>query len=122
MADATIIQASSLTKNANKQRDPDMRQTKKGQQWCIGMEAHIGVDVESGLVHTVTTTPANAGDVTEVDKLLHGQEQMAYAESRYQDAEKPAPRRGRSCEALPSRRSVDDARSADLGHASGGWI
>ena len=53
-----------------------MRQTKKGQQWYFGMKAHIGVDVESGLVHTVTTTPANVGDVTEVDKLLHGQEQI----------------------------------------------
>jgi len=51
-----------------------MHQTKKGQQWYFGMKAHIGVDVESGLVHTVTTTPANVGDVTEVSKLLHGKE------------------------------------------------
>src|SRR3546814_15445259 len=72
-----------------------MRQTKKGQQWYFGMKAHIGVDVESGLVHTVTTTPANVGDVTEVDKLLHGQEQKVYADACYQGAEKRVPKQGR---------------------------
>ena len=51
-----------------------MHQTKKGNQWYFGMKAHIGVDAESGLVHTVTTTAANVGDVTEVNKLLHGRE------------------------------------------------
>jgi len=57
-----------------KARDLEMHQTKKGNQWYFGMKAHIGVDAESGLVHTVTTTAANVGDVTEVNKLLHGRE------------------------------------------------
>jgi IS5 family transposase len=94
IVDATIIQAPSSTKNADKRRDPDMRQTKKGQQWYFGMKAHIGVDAESGLVHTVTTTPANVSDVMEVDKLLHGQEQTVHADAGYQGAQKRAPQRG----------------------------
>jgi IS5 family transposase len=106
IVDATIIQAPSSTKNASKQRDPEMRQTKKGQQWYFGMKAHIGVDVESGLVHTVTTTPANVGDVTEVDKLLHGQEKTVYADAGYQGAEKRAPKRGRTWYIAAKRGSV----------------
>ncbi|MBB6243711.1 IS5 family transposase [Rhodanobacter sp. MP1X3] len=96
IVDTTIIQAPSSTKNRDKQRDPDMRQTKKGQQWYFGMKAHIGVDVESGLVHTVTTTPANVSDVTEVDKLLHGKEKTVHADAGYIGAEKRAPKRGRT--------------------------
>ncbi len=59
IVDATILGAPFSAKNRNKARDPDMNQTKKGQQWYFGMKAHIGVDVESGLVHTQTTTTAN---------------------------------------------------------------
>ncbi len=59
MVDATIIEAPSSTKNASGERDPEMHQTKKGEQWHFGMKAHIGADVDSGLVHTVVTTPAN---------------------------------------------------------------
>jgi len=106
IVDATIIQAPSSTKNRDKQRDPDMRQTRKGQQWYFGMKAHIGVDVESGHVHTVTTTPANVGDVTEVDKLLHGQEKTVYADAGYQGAEKRAPKRGRTWHIAAKRGSV----------------
>src|SRR3546814_9030276 len=91
-----------------------MRQTKKGQQWYFGMKAHIGVDVESGLVHTVTTTPANVGDVTEVDKLLHGQEQMVYADAGYQGAEKRAPKRGRTWSVRATRGSVKAMSEGDL--------
>jgi IS5 family transposase len=96
IVDATIIHAPSSTKNKDKQRDPEMHPTKKGQQWYFGMKAHIGVDVESGLVHTVTTTPANVGDVTEVDKLLHGKEKTVYADAGYQGAQKRASKRGRT--------------------------
>lgn len=96
IVDATIIAAPSSTKNRDKERDPEMRQTRKGQQWYFGMKAHIGVDVESGLVHTVTTTPANMGDVTEVTKLLHGKEKTVYADAGYQGAEKRAAKRGRT--------------------------
>jgi IS5 family transposase len=114
IVDATIIQAPSSTKNASKQRDPEMRQTKKGQQWYFGMKAHIGVDVESGLVHTVTTTPANVGDVTEVDKLLHGQEKSVYADAGYQGAEKRAPKRGRTWYIAAKRGSVKAMPEGEL--------
>lgn len=88
IVDATIIHAAPSTKNKAKARDPDMHQTRKGQQWYFGMKAHIGVDVESGLVHTVTTTPANVADVVEVDKLLHGKEKTVYADAGYIGAPK----------------------------------
>jgi IS5 family transposase len=95
IVDATIIQAPSSTKNRDKKRDPQMHQTKKGQQWYFGMKAHIGVDMESGLVHTVTTTPANTADVTEVDKLLHGKESMVFADAGYAGADMRAAKSGR---------------------------
>ncbi len=73
MVDATIIAAPSSTKNRDRARDPEMHQTKKGNAWHFGMKAHIGVDAESGLTHTLVT-PANSADVTVADQLLHGQE------------------------------------------------
>ncbi len=88
MVDATIIAAPSSTKNADGTRDPEMHQTKKGNQWYFGMKAHIGVDVESGLVHTVTTTAANAADITQTEHLLHGEEVAVYADAGYTGAEK----------------------------------
>ena len=86
--DATLIAAPSSTKNQSGQRDPDMRQTRKGKQWHFGMKAHIGVDADSGLVHTVTTTAANAHDVTQAAELLHGQESDVYTDSGYRGVEK----------------------------------
>jgi transposase, IS5 family len=83
IVDATIIHAPSSTKNQDQARDPQMHQTKKGNQYYFGMKAHIGVDAESGLVHTVTTTPANVADVTQAPKLLHGKEQCVYGDSGY---------------------------------------
>lgn len=68
IVDATIIHAPPSTKNSDRARDPEMHQTRKGNQWFFGMKAHIGVDRDSGLVHTVTTTPANVADVTETSK------------------------------------------------------
>ena len=88
IVDATIIHAPSSTKNQDKTRDPEMHQTRKGNQWYFGMKAHIGVDVESGLVHTVTTTPANVADVTETAKLLHGKEKSIHADAGYTGADK----------------------------------
>lgn len=88
IVDATLIAAPPSTKNRAKARDPEMHQTKKGNQWYFGMKAHIGVDADSGLVHTVTTTAANAGDVTEVAKLLHGKEREVFADAGYTGAEK----------------------------------
>lgn len=86
IVDATIIAAPSSTKNADGERDPEMHQAKKGNQWHFGMKAHIGVDAESGLVHTVTTTAANESDVEQVADLLHGKEEHVYADSGYRGA------------------------------------
>ena len=83
IVDATIIAAPSSTKNAKGERDPDMHQTKKGNQWHFGMKAHIGVDAQSGLVHTVIATPANVNDVTQAGALLHGDEQDAFGDAGY---------------------------------------
>ena len=88
IVDATIIAAPSSTKNATGTRDPDMHQTKKGNQWHFGMKAHIGVDEESGLVHHVECTAANVADVTQVHKLLHGKEDTICGDSGYTGADK----------------------------------
>ena len=90
VVDASIIAAPSSTKNKDGQRDPEMHQTKKGNQWHFGMKAHIGVDADSGLVHTVIGTAANVNDVTQASALLHGEEQMVFADSGYQGAHKRA--------------------------------
>jgi IS5 family transposase len=87
IVDATIIAAPSSTKNEQGERDPEMHQTKKGNQWYFGMKAHIGVDADSGLVHTVTTTAANEADVEQVADLLHGKEQQVWADSGYRGAQ-----------------------------------
>lgn len=86
--DATIIAAPSSTKNAAKERDPEMHQTRKGNEWHFGMKAHIGVDAESGLVHSLSTTAANVADITEAHKVLHGKERKVFADAGYQGVEK----------------------------------
>ena len=88
IVDATIIAAPSSTKNKSGERDPEMHQTKKGNQWHFGMKAHIGADVDSGLVHSLATTPANEADVEQVEDLLHGKEKVAYGDSGYTGADK----------------------------------
>ena len=88
IVDATIIAAPSSTKNAEGERDPDMHQAKKGNQWHFGMKAHIGVDAESGLVHTVIGTAANVNDVTQAGALLHGQETTAFGDAGYRGVDK----------------------------------
>ena len=88
LVDATLIAAPSSTKNAQGERDPEMHQTKKGNQWHFGMKAHIGVDAQSGLVHTVIGTAANVNDVTQATQLLHGQEQDVFADAGYQGVDK----------------------------------
>ncbi len=65
-----------------------MHQTKKGNQWFFGMKAHIGVDADSGLTHTVITTPANVNDVTQANRLLHGEETEVYGDAGYRGADK----------------------------------
>jgi len=82
--DATIIAAPSSTKNNSGKRDPEMHQTKKGNQWHHGMKSHIGADADSGLVHSVVGTAANVNDVTQAHALVHGDERDVYADAGYQ--------------------------------------
>ena len=88
VVDATLIAAPSSTKNSTGERDPEMRQTKKGNDYYFGMKAHIGADADSGLVHTVICTPANTSDVTQAEALLHGEEEIAFGDAGYQGAHK----------------------------------
>ena len=83
IVDATIIAAPSSTKNADGQRDPEMHQTKKGNQWYFGMKVHIGADSKSGLVHSASVTPANVHDSQELPNLLRGNETRLYGDSAY---------------------------------------
>jgi IS5 family transposase len=83
IVDATIIGAPSSTKNADKQRDPEMRSTRKGQQWHFGMKLHIGVDSRSGLAHSAVVTAANVHDKHALPDLLHGNERRMYGDSAY---------------------------------------
>ena len=83
IVDATIIAAPSSTKNADKARDPEMHQTKKGNQWHFGMKVHIGVDSRHGLTHSASITPANVHDSQELPNLLHGNETRLYGDSAY---------------------------------------
>ena len=94
LVDATIIDAPSSTKNKARQRDPEMHQTRKGNQWYFGMKAHIGSDLDSALVHSLSTTPANVGDICETHKLLHGDEEMAFADAGYTGVDKRAELKG----------------------------
>ena len=105
--DATLIGAPASTKNRAKARDPDMHQTKKGNQWYFGMKAHIGVDARTGLVHSVTTTAANVADVTQVEALLHGKEKAVFADAGYLGADKRVP-------AKPGRRWWIAARRSTI--------
>ena len=83
IVDASIIDAPSSTKNAKNKRDPQMHQTRKGKQWYFGMKVHIGVDTDSGLVHTVRGTAANVADVNVLGELLHGDEESLHGDSAY---------------------------------------
>ncbi len=83
IVDATTIGAPSSTKNADKARDPEMHQTRKGQQWYFGMKLHIGVDSQTGLTHSAVVTAANVHDKHPLPDLLHGQERRVYGDSAY---------------------------------------
>ncbi len=88
IVDASIIAAPSSTKNRSKERDPEMHQTKKGNEWHFGMKVHIGVDSQTGVVHSVSTTPANVNDVTQTPQLLHGEETHVWGDAGYQGVHK----------------------------------
>jgi len=88
IVDATIIKAPSSTKNASGERDPEMHQTKKGNEWHFGMKAHIGVDAGTGYVHSLTATAANEHDITEASKLLREDDEVVYGDAGYIGIEK----------------------------------
>lgn len=88
IVDATIIAAPSSTKNERKERDPETHQTKKGNAWHFGMKAHIGVDAQSGLIHTVTATAANEADINQTANVLHGEKRVVFAAAGYTGAQK----------------------------------
>ncbi|MDP1889177.1 IS5 family transposase, partial [Polaromonas sp.] len=88
IVDATIIGAPSSTKNADKARDPEMHQTRKGKQWYFGMKLHIGVDSQTGLTHSAMVTAANVHDKHPLPDLLHGQERRVYGDSAYASQKK----------------------------------
>ena len=88
IVDATIIEAPTSTKNKDRQRDPEMHQTKKGNEWHFGMKMHIGTDDSIGLIHSVETTSANAHDITATDKLLHGKEERVWGDAGYLGVDK----------------------------------
>ena len=88
IVDATIIEAPSSTKNRTGERDPEMHQVKKGNQYHFGMKLHIGVDAETGMVHSMVTTPANVHDVTQAGNLLHGEERQVWGDAGYMGVQK----------------------------------
>ena len=94
IVDASIIEAPSSTKNGAGERDPQMRQTKKGNEWHFGMKVHIGVDSETGVVHSMSATSANVHDVTEAHRLLHGREKRVWGDAGYQGVAKRDENRG----------------------------
>ena len=94
IVDASIIAAPSSTKNRAKERDPEMHQTKKGNEWHFGMKVHIGVDSQTGVVHSMTTTSANVHDLTELPRLLHGGESQVWGDAGYQGVDKRPGNRG----------------------------
>ena len=88
VVEATLMSAPSSTKNAEGERDPEMKPTRKGNNWYFGMKAHIGVDDRSGLVHTVVGTAANVNDLNVAGELLHGDEEAAFGDAGYQGVHK----------------------------------
>ena len=98
IVDATLIAAPSSTKNKAGKRDPEMHQTKKGNQWYFGMKVHAVVDKDSGLIHSVVVTAANVHDLTPAAELLHGDEEVVYGDAGYQGIAKRPEMAGKSTE------------------------
>ncbi len=88
VVDATLIAAPTSTKNIDGKRDPEMHQTKKGNEWYFGMKVHSGVDAGSGYVHTITGTSANVHDIVETSKLIREDDEVVYGDSGYSGAQK----------------------------------
>ena len=117
IVDASIIAAPTSTKNKARERDPEMHQTKKGNEWHFGMKMHIGTDDELGLVHSVTGTSANVHDITESEKLLHGEEERVRGDSGYRGIDKRPEHRDRDTNwqisMTPSKRRLLNPRSVE---------
>lgn len=115
IVDATIISAPSSTKNQTGERDPEMHQARKGKQWYFGMKMHIGVDESLGLVHSLATTPAHHADISQADRLLHGDERRVWGDAGYQGVEKRVEHEARRVQWLiamrPGRRAQLPASS-----------
>jgi len=94
LVDATIIDAPSSTKNKSRARDPEMSSTMKGNDWYFGMKAHIGVDADSGVTHSLETSTAKLHDSQVWDELLHGEETLVWADKGYVSAEREAAFKG----------------------------
>ena len=88
IVDANIMEAPTSTKNRKRERDPEMKQTRKGNQWRLGMKLHVGVDGQSGLVHSLATTSANVHDLTASEQLLHGGEARTWGDAGSRGMEK----------------------------------
>ena len=112
IVDSTIIAAPSSTKNQGKQRDPDAHQVKKGNTWHFGYKAHVGVDKDTGLVHTVEVTGANTHDVVMTSKLLTGDEESVYGDSGYLGADKRPEARKKNNEGKTIRYKINRRPSA----------
>jgi IS5 family transposase len=105
IVDATIIAAPSSTKNSKKERDPEMHQTHKGNQWYFGAKAHIGVDSKSGVVHSVCTSAASVSDVHMLPDLLHGDEKKVWGDAGYQGQTEPIHAAAPEAQDMTSRRA-----------------
>jgi IS5 family transposase len=110
IVDATIIEAPTSTKNKSGERDPEMHQTRKGNEWHFGMKMHIGVDDAMGLIHSIEATSANEHDITQADKLLHGEEQRVWGDAGYVGIEKRAEHIGRKVNWLVGMRPGSRAK------------
>ena len=119
IVDATIINAPSSTKNAEKKRDPEMHQTKKGNEWRFGMKCHVGADAGTGLVHTIEVTPANTHDIKVTSKLIRSDDEVVYGDSGYVESAPQAPKNqatadNRSIEQRICNKSAKRSRQRDL--------
>ncbi len=112
IVDATILDAPASTTNRAQARDPEMHQVKKGNQWYFGMKAHIGVDADTGVVHSLMTTAANVADITQVPRLLHGAETRVWGDAGYEGVARRPEHQGRRIHWQVARRPGQRRRLA----------
>ena len=125
--DASIVEAPSSTKNRAKERDQEMHQTKKGNEWHFGMKVHIGVDADTGLVHSMSTTAANAHAISEAHHLLHGGEKVVWCDVGYQGVHRREEKLGREVDwqaaMRPGKRRGLEPRSGEaLAEQLKAWV